>query len=129
MSETEHLEKQLRSWSPRRPSAVIERTLFGHTEPEESPALSVRLNWFGPAMALLLLFCALFNQHNAMLSGSSQADYLAGLALSNQSSAAYLPGSFAREHNNLPIDRLEWSSSSATRTIPTTYSYSSNRFQ
>jgi hypothetical protein len=33
---------------------------------------------------------------------------LLALILSNQSAAAYLPGSFQAEQNNLPVDAFDW---------------------
>jgi hypothetical protein len=52
--------------------------------------------------------CVLFNQHNSQaISGSANPGMIA-VALSNQSAAAWLPGSFSRERNGLPNGSFEW---------------------
>ena len=99
------LEKQLLSWTLRRPSARLERRLFAvGTAPAEA-LLPFRLTWLAPATALLMLTCVLFNQRYAPnLYASSSPSPLMAMILSNQSVAAYLPGSVQAEHNNLPAD-------------------------
>ena len=100
MNELDPLEARLRSWTPRRPSATLERRLFARATVSPRPALLA--GWLAPAAACLILAGSLLNPQNAgTLSGTSPSGGLAALALSNQSYAAYLPGSFQRTHNQL----------------------------
>ena len=70
---------------------------------------SMRLNWLVPATAALLLMCVLFNQHygNSSFAASGSSPMVA-MILSNQSAAAYLPGSFQGDRNTVPADAFEW---------------------
>ena len=116
------LEARLRSWAPRRPSPKLERNIFARRSPavdvavaeaessrDDSPSPSFRLSWLAPATVALLLICLLFNQHNIQaLSGASDSGPMIAVALSNQSAATWLPGSFAHEQNSLPNETFEW---------------------
>ncbi len=106
------LEKQLYSWTPRRPSARLERRLFaGRTLPAEVLP-PFRVSWLAPTMAALALACVLFNQrYGPAFSTGAGAGPMVALILSNQSSASYLPGSVQAEHNNLPADAFRWAAS------------------
>ncbi len=55
-----------------------------------------------------MLLCVLFNQHSSQALSSSGATSMVAVALSNQSIAPFLPGSFSREHNGLPSGTFEW---------------------
>jgi len=58
--------------------------------------------WLAPAAACLLFADLILNpQSTATLSGTSASGGMLGLILSNQSYAAYLPGSFQCAHNQL----------------------------
>ena len=58
------------------------------------------------------MMCVLFNQrYVANFSASAGAGPLVAMILSNQSAAAYLPGSVQADHNNLPADAFKWASS------------------
>jgi len=59
-------------------------------------------------MAGLLLLCVLFNQHSSQALSSAASNPMIAVALSNQSAAPWLPGSFSREHNSLPTGTFEW---------------------
>jgi hypothetical protein len=116
MIEMNELEKQLRSWVPRRPSARLERRIFAPSLVAAASAATVeaprapafRFSWLAPATVTFLLMCVLFNQHNSQaISGSANSGMVA-VALSNQSAAAWLPGSFSRERNGLPSGSFEW---------------------
>jgi hypothetical protein len=114
MKELNDLEKQLRLWTPRRPSKGLEARIFA---PEPAPAVAVpplRLNWLVPATAALLLMCVLFNQRygNASFTVSGSGPMVA-MILSNQSAAAYLPGSFQGDRNTIPADAFEWTNAHA----------------
>ena len=114
MNEMIELERQLYSWTPRRPSARLERRLFAaRTVPADALA-PFRFNWLAPATAALALACVLFNQrYGPAFSGSAGARPMVALILSNQSAAAYLPGSVQAERNNLPADAFRWANSRA----------------
>lgn len=78
------------------------------------PTPSFRLGWFAPATISLLLACVLFNHHNSfVLSDSGNGGPLVAAALSNQSAAAWLPGSFERSQNSLPVDAFDWTNTSS----------------
>jgi hypothetical protein len=105
MNETNPWETQLRSWTPRRPSAGLERRLF--RRPSSTPRPAHWLNWLVPATACLLFACLVLNQQGAAhVSATPRAGTMVALILSNQSYAAYLPGSFQRSVNRL--DTFGW---------------------
>ena len=105
MNETNPLETQLRSWTPRRPSAKLERTLFRH--PPAAPRPDGMAFWLGPVTACLLFVCVILSQQSpASFSSASRHDAFVAVILSNQSYAAYLPGSFQQSANRL--DTFEW---------------------
>src|SRR5574339_256508 len=104
MNEMNPLETQLRSWKPRRPSARLERLLFARPAPVRSlTANRVPMPWLAPAMACLVLATLALNPRGSSLPGGQP---LLGVILSNQSYAAYLPGSFQPEQNRW--DTFEW---------------------
>ena len=96
------LETQLRSWKPRRPSARLERRLFPARNPSARPAPALA-QWLAPAMACLLFATLALHPPGSSVPGSQP---LLAVILSNQSYAAYLPGSFQREQNRW--DTFEW---------------------
>jgi hypothetical protein len=99
----------LHSWTPRRPSARLEREIFA-AKPAPVEALPpFRFSWLAPATAVVALMCVLFNQrYVASFSAARGAGPMVALILSNQSAPAYLPGSFQAEQNNLPADAFKW---------------------
>ncbi len=119
MKELEELEKQLRSWVPRRPSAKLSRRLFARPAVAMAAAdavstgddrpVSFRFSWLAPATAALFLLGLIVNQRSGpFLTVTSGSAPLVALAMSNQSAAAWLPGSFSREQNGLPRETFEW---------------------
>ena len=105
MNETNPLETQLRSWTPRRPSAGLERRLFHR--PKGAPRPAQWLNWLVPVTACLLFACLMLNQQGAAnISATPRSGSMVALILSNQSYAAYLPGSFQGSVNRL--DTFGW---------------------
>jgi hypothetical protein len=105
MNEMKPLEAQLKSWMPRRPSAALERKLFGAPAPRPPPARC--FGWLAPAAACLLVVGAMVHQRGGTtLSIAPDHEELVAMSLSNQSYAAYLPGSFQREQNRW--DTFEW---------------------
>src|SRR5262245_52582156 len=105
MNEMNPLETQLRSWTPRRPSPKLARRLFRRSSPATRPAGIVF--WLGPVTACLLFVCVIVGQHGpGNFSSAARHDAIIAMVLSNQSYAAYLPGSFQRAANRL--DTFEW---------------------
>jgi hypothetical protein len=112
MNEMNELEKLLLLWTPRRPSAELEWRLFAVAPAPAEALLPFRLTWLAPATAALMLMCVLFNQRfGPALSTSACPGPLIAMILSNQSAAAYLPGSVQAEQNNLPADAFRWTRS------------------
>lgn len=105
MNEMNSLEGQLKSWRPRRPSAGLERSLFG--TPLRGPRFVQAAGWLAPAVACLL-FVGVIAKHPDGRTIRIGSDYeeLVAMSLSNQSYAAYLPGSFKSEQNRW--DTFEW---------------------
>ena len=65
------------------------------------------LFWLGPATACLLFVSMVLSQHHpAGFASGSRPDAMLAVIMSNQSYAAYLPGSFQRSANRL--DTFEW---------------------
>jgi hypothetical protein len=72
------------------------------------PSPLLQFGWLAPAAACCLAALAVLGpRSSATLSRPNSAPMVA-VILSNQSYAAYLPGSFAREQNSLPQDTFEW---------------------
>jgi len=95
----------LRSWTPRRPSAGLERKIFG--EAGTSPGARALMRVLIPAAACLILTMAMLNQPDRTGASAAAAQgAILAMSLSNQSYAAYLPGSFACEANRL--DTFRW---------------------
>lgn len=112
-NDMENIETQLRSWALRSPSTRIEARLFQARPLSDGDEATGRTHhfsfqWLAPATALLLICCMLMNERNPgpLALTRSQAQ-MAAVVLSNQSAAAYLPGSFTREANILTADILE----------------------
>ena len=118
MNDMNDLETLLRSWALRRPSAKLKQRLFatpmvaaqtaGPSAATNSQTPLLQFGWLAPAAACCLAVLAVFGpRSNSTLSRSNPAPMVA-VILSNQSYAAYLPGSFEREQNALPRDTFEW---------------------
>jgi hypothetical protein len=120
LNEMTELEKQLGLWTPRHPSARLERRLFAAGAAPVEALLPFRVTWLAPVTAALMLMCVLFNQrYGPALSAATNPGPMVAMILSNQSAAAYLPGSFQAEHNNLPADTFKWTGvSRVPRSIP-----------
>ncbi len=109
MNEMNELEKQLLLWTPRRPSARLERRIAAAALTRAETLPPFRFSWLAPVTAALMLMCVLFNQrYGATFSASASPGPMVALILSNQSAASYLPGSFQAEQNNLPADTFNW---------------------
>jgi len=71
-------------------------------------------NWLAPATGCLLLLFLTFSQQSLgwpRLSASDPGPIVA-ITLSNQSLAAYFPGSFPYEQTSVPADTFEWTNAS-----------------
>jgi hypothetical protein len=69
------------------------------------------LGWLAPATVCLLLFFVIVNQRSgelARLAAASNQMPIMAVTLSNVSLAAYLPGSFANDHNAVRPNTFEW---------------------
>jgi hypothetical protein len=83
--------------------------------------------WLAPAMAGLFLTCIILNQRNAPMASPATGPLIAMILSSNQSAAAYLPGSFQREQNRLPSDTFEWTNGSGSTSSISSLSESKGR--
>ena len=121
MNDMSELEKQWLSWTPRHPSARLERRLFAAGPAAAEVLLPFRFSWLAPATAALMMLCVVFNQrHGGAFSGAANPGPLVAMILSNQSAAAYLPGSVQAERNNLPANAFDWTSAqgASARRLP-----------
>lgn len=117
------LEKWLYSWTPRHPSARLERRLFPAIPAPTEALLLSRFGWLAPATVALAMMCVLFNQRfGTTFSAPAGASPIVAMILSNQSAAAYLPGSFQAEQNNLPADVFKWTRGSSSPRGPVSFS-------
>jgi hypothetical protein len=108
-NERSELETQLLSWTPRRPSPGLERRLFAEAPASSETLAPFRFSWLAPVTGALALMCVLFSQrYAASLPGSDGGAPMVAMILSNQSVAAYLPGSFRAVQNNLPADAFKY---------------------
>src|SRR5437879_5820336 len=118
MNDMKELEAQLRSWTPRRPSPAIERKLFRagrrrqHLPSSESAPSAVRFAWLAPVTAALLLACIVLNQHGGPTPVGATNTPMVAMIMSNQSAAAYLPGSFQNGQNIITANSFEWTNGS-----------------
>lgn len=139
------LEMQLRSWVPRRPSARIKKRIFAENRATEvTQAYPILLlthhasrimhwlkptsfRWLAPVTAALFLTCILLNQRSAPMTSPATSPLIAMILSSNQSAAAYLPGSFQREQNGVPSDTFEWTNGSGSTSSISSLSESKGR--
>jgi len=122
MSELNDTETQLRALTPRRPSPALKQRIFAAAAALKQQPRSASdapeaphhpsWAWLAPVTAALLVVAVVYNQRNPTIYSSSASSPMVALALSNQSAAAWLPGSFAHEVNALPEETLEWTNGS-----------------
>jgi hypothetical protein len=105
MKETESFENRLRSWRPRRPSAKLERRLFGPPV-RLLPKAAWLLGSLTPAAACLLLTLSMFTHGNT--GRSLRHEPLVAMILSNQNYAAYASDNYRGAQNNLAAVTFEW---------------------
>jgi hypothetical protein len=109
---------------PRRPSPKLEKRLFGRRDaqlalagPAAGDAAAVThhfdLSWLAPATLAVMLMCLMLNQRSLSAFNSGGAPHaIMAVALSNQSAAAWLPGSFPHDQNTIPAETFEWTNGS-----------------
>jgi hypothetical protein len=123
------LEQQLRLWAPRRPSARLERRLFGGspvTQAVSQLPFAVQLfggfrwRWLAPTTMALLLVCVFFGQRNSeTLFHSVSSNSIVTVALSNQS-ASWVPDGSSRPQNG--PETLEWTNAGgSTSSVPLSF--------
>ena len=129
MNTMNEVETCLRGWTPRRPSSGIERRLFGvsrevregsegvlaatqPSRPLREPLPRLSWLWLSPVAACLLtvLVSSGFRPDGPVAADFRQGPLVA-MILSNQSYAAYLPGSFQRNENRW--DTFDWTNTGA----------------
>lgn len=114
------LETRFRSWPLRRPSPRLKRRLEAAIRSpaaaaDETDGAPFRLAWLAPATLALLVLCLLINQRNNPFTAGNGSGVMISVALSNQSGASWLPGSFANAQNTIPAETFQWTN---RRTIP-----------
>jgi len=106
MNPPESWETLSKDWEPRRPSPRLRARLFGPA-PEQRPARAGALPWLAPVtVSLLLLFLTFSLRTGGLRLADATPEPMMALTLSNQSVAAYLPGSFRGQRNRLAAERV-----------------------
>jgi len=108
MNETNLPEKQLRSWTPRRPSAALKRKLFA--APETVSPQAVRWYWgaLAPTMACVLLTLLTFGQGR---DGLGRAPLMA-TTFSNESGAVCAVDDSQTAQNHWASVTFDWTNRS-----------------
>jgi hypothetical protein len=121
MNEMNWLEKELKSWEPRRPSAGIERKLF--PKPANRHDLMRALAWLTPVAACMLLVLATMRLSEATLA-AERPGAMEAMILSNQSCAELLAGNYSQPENHIVRASFEWTnpgiSGTSIRFMPST---------
>lgn len=104
MKAMDSVEEQLWTWQPRHPSPAVAQKLFPKRRKECARPFPAWL-WLSPAAAGLLLVLATAGFHPPG-AGEFRQGALVAMILSNQSFAAYAPGSFQPSQNRW--DTFEW---------------------
>ncbi len=106
------LETRFRSWPLRHPCPRFKRRLVtairSQKDASEPDCPPFRLAWLAPATLALLVLCLLFNQRNNPFPPGPGSGSMVTAALSNQSGASWLPGSFANAQNTIPAEIFQW---------------------
>lgn len=118
------LEEQLKSWAPRRPSARIERRLFGGQR--HAVELTHAIAWLAPAAACMVLALAAARPGAGTTGASRPESMFAMMMMSNRASASLLCDSGAQPENSIVRASFQWTnkgdSGSSIRFIPFTNS-------
>jgi len=105
-NEMKHLENQLRSWQPRRPSAKLKRRLFPTRSAREAASLSLR--WLAPAAACLILALTVASRDPGLSASSTRREAVMGLISSNLNFTNILPKSDSPARNGILPASFEW---------------------
>ncbi len=105
------LETRLHCWTPRRPSAGLERRLFGGELP--APRAAIWLGWLAPAMACLLFAGLVLHPPDATRRGNPlpQGAWV-GAILSNQDGCRTVTASLTGRQYRL--EPAEWTNGNVT---------------
>ena len=111
MNDLSQVEKQLRSWTPRQPSAALRARIFDAASQEMVQAPSSRATvpawqWLAPAMAVFVIAMMSWTD-GARSSFISSSDHGTASALNNPELAAY-PSSAHSGHNTWPVTTFPW---------------------
>lgn len=102
------LEKRLRSWTPRGPSARIEeRILRRNADFRPRHPQFFHPSWLVPAAAAGLLLFAVSKPSGAVGLPSLAGPMVASI-MSNQTAAAYLSTAYQPQANGVPAESFEW---------------------
>ena len=108
------VEHQLRSWTPRNPSAKLKERLFPGAQPDVvtpfANEVGGRWAWLAPVMGCFLAMLVVSGSRTGQYAGFQAAtptNWLAAVA-SNQSYAADIAGSFHSDQNALQRDLVAW---------------------
>ncbi|MBM3846211.1 MAG: hypothetical protein FJ405_08000 [Verrucomicrobia bacterium] len=89
MNEQQQIEKTLASWTPRKPSPRVRRSLFGLIQPEVEGPETFRWSWLTPATAALMLAFMGLDQESPRLPSLSR-DLEASITLAEPGLSTYL---------------------------------------
>jgi hypothetical protein len=103
--EMNHLENQLHSWQPRRPSARIKHRLFPQSA-REAAALSLR--WLAPMAACLVLALTVASKDPGLSASAVRREAMMGLISSNLNYTNILPKSDSPGRNSVLPASFEW---------------------
>jgi hypothetical protein len=92
MNNLSQLEKDLRAWSPRQPSAKLKQRIFGDAPASERHSLPV-WSWLAPVVACLFVGMAALHQHDAFLQ-PGKIQFSGAMAASNQINAVSSSNTF-----------------------------------
>lgn len=128
MNDSNPLEKQLQSWTPRRPSAALKDRLFSSfASPETTHPASSRFVWLGlaPATCLLLLSLSFWlaqAETPSYLAASGASNMLASLSLPSQERLPYhAQDPRYQEWNTWSVATFDWTT--GVRSLSTTGSF------
>jgi hypothetical protein len=120
MKELDSLETQLRSWQPRRPSAVLEQRLFA-TPVNLMPKMAWFVGWLVPATACALLTFSVLISGNGIPGRSSRPEPLAATMLSNKSLLVPAPENPWKGQNELSSVTFDWTNRSGSTSSMTSF--------
>ena len=129
MNNWDPLETQLRSWTPRAPSAKLKARLFETPAPARVTAAAATIHetnpaarhWLAPAMALFLLGAFVFSNGTGgiwQIQPGSSPSLMATAAISEPHLATYFASTHHSDNNTLQAP-FEWTNSGSTvKTAP-----------